>query len=206
LYHERKKPEEGGPSVKVEGEGGGGDPPKTPPSPSSSSSSSSGSSSFKKHSKKTSSNLPLLKLDVKFDFPIYDGELNAEKLDNWIKQLEVYCRIQKIVDDNAKIQLATLRLGGTTLIWWESRTQEDLLRSGKIISSWYEFIVALKKQFYPLGYMQQAIMDWKNLRQAKGQSIQSYTQEFRKKDLTLGIPLYTQETLLKYIGGLHSYL
>jgi len=28
--------------------------------------------------KKTS----LIKLDVKFDLPIYDGELNAEKLDN----------------------------------------------------------------------------------------------------------------------------
>ena len=29
---------------------------------------------------------------------------------------------------------------------------------------------------------------------------------FRKKALSLGIPLYTQETLLKYIGGLHVYL
>jgi len=27
----------------------------------------------------------LIKLDVKFDFPIYDGELNAENLDNWIR-------------------------------------------------------------------------------------------------------------------------
>ena len=27
----------------------------------------------------------LIKLDVKFDLPIYDGELNAEKLDNWIE-------------------------------------------------------------------------------------------------------------------------
>ena len=27
---------------------------------------------------------PLIELDVKFYFPIYDGELNAEKLDNWI--------------------------------------------------------------------------------------------------------------------------
>ena len=27
----------------------------------------------------------LIKLDVKFDLPIYDGELNAEKLDNWIR-------------------------------------------------------------------------------------------------------------------------
>ena len=29
---------------------------------------------------------------------------------------------------------------------------------------------------------------------------------FRKKALTLGIPLYTQDTLLKYICGMHSYL
>ena len=29
---------------------------------------------------------------------------------------------------------------------------------------------------------------------------------FRKKSLPLVIPLYTQETLLKYIGGLHVYL
>ena len=27
----------------------------------------------------------LIKLDVKFDFPVHDGELNAEKLDNWIR-------------------------------------------------------------------------------------------------------------------------
>ena len=36
--------------------------------------------------------------------------------------------------------------------------------------------------------------------------MQDYTQLFRKKALTLGIPLYTQDTLLKYIGGMHPYL
>jgi hypothetical protein len=50
------------------------------------------------------------------------------------------------------------------------------------------------------------MMNWQCLRQSKGQSVQEYTQIFRKKALNLGIPLYTQETLLKYIGGLHSYL
>jgi hypothetical protein len=61
--------------------------------------------------------MPLLKLDVKFELPMYNGELDAEKLDNWIKQIEVYCRIQQILDDTTKIQLATLRMGGTALIW-----------------------------------------------------------------------------------------
>ena len=66
------------------------------------------------HNKKAS----LIKLDVKFDLPIYDGELNAEKLDNWIRQIDVYCRVQNIDSDKSKIQLASLHLGGTALVWW----------------------------------------------------------------------------------------
>ena len=54
--------------------------------------------------------------------------------------------------------------------------------------------------------MQQSMMDWQNLKQGKGQSVHEYAQEFIKRYLALGIPLYTQETLLKYIGGLQSYL
>jgi len=64
------------------------------------------------HNKKSS----LIKLDVKFDFPIYDGELNAEKLDNWIRQIDVYCRVQNINSNKSKVQLASLRLGGTALV------------------------------------------------------------------------------------------
>ena len=46
---------------------------------------------------------PLLKLDVKFDFCAYSGELDVEKLDNWIKQIKVYCKFQNILDDSSKI-------------------------------------------------------------------------------------------------------
>ena len=54
--------------------------------------------------------------------------------------------------------------------------------------------------------MQQAMMSWQTLRQLKGQSVQGYTQEFRKRALMLGISLDSLETLLKYIGGLHNYM
>ena len=49
-------------------------------------------------------------------------------------------------------------------------------------------------------------MNWKCFRQLKGQNVQDYTQEFRRRALLLGIDLHSQENLLKYIGGLHSYL
>jgi hypothetical protein len=66
----------------------GEDPPQIPPSPPSSppsspsSSSSSSKSNAKKHVHKHKNEMPLLKLNVKFELPIYDGEFNAEKLDN----------------------------------------------------------------------------------------------------------------------------
>ena len=49
-------------------------------------------------------------------------------------------------------------------------------------------------------------MDWKKFRQLKGQSVQDYTHEFSRRALILGLNLYSQETFLKYIGGLHNYL
>ena len=137
---------------------------------------------------------------------MYDGEVNAKKLYNRVRQIEVYCRVQKVVLERKKIQLASLRLGGTALVWWEGKTQEDLKNHGKIISTWNEFVSTIKKKFNPLAYMQQAMMSWQTLRQLKGPSVQSYTQELRKRALTQGISLDSPETLLKYIGGLHSYL
>ena len=133
--------------------------------------------------------------------------MNPEKLDNWIKQLEVYCIIQNISNNKTKIQLATLRMGGgTNLIQWESKTQIDVKRKGKAISSWSKFLKSLRKQFYPLGYMQLVVIDWQHLRQGKGKSVHEFTQEFRKKALALSISLDTLETLLKYIDNLYSYL
>ena len=49
-------------------------------------------------------------------------------------------------------------------------------------------------------------MSWQTFRQAKGHSIKDYTHEFRKRAIALNVSLDTNETLLKYIGGMHSYL
>jgi hypothetical protein len=45
-----------------------------------------------------------------------------------------------------------------------------------------------------------------NLKENKGQTVQSFTEEFRKKSLALNIPLDSYETSMKYIGTLHSYI
>ena len=63
--------------------GNGASPPHSPPSSSSSSSSTTNSiplpNSPKEHGK-TPSQIPSLKLDIKFKLPMYNGEVNAERL------------------------------------------------------------------------------------------------------------------------------
>jgi hypothetical protein len=150
--------------------------------------------------------MPLLKLDVKFELPMYNGEVNAEKLDNWVRQMEVYCSVQQINDEATKIKLASLRLASTTLIWWQSKLQHGTQQIGNVFPSWQDFIFALRKQFYPLGYKEKALIEWKSLKLRKEQSVQEYTDEFRKMALMLDIPLHTQETLMKYIGGFPAHI
>ena len=128
---------------------------------------------------------------------MYNGEVNAYNLENCICQLEVYCRIHNLQEDDIKIQLASLRLEGVALVWWEENTQEEMWIHSKVSISWVEFISSIKRKFYPLAYMQKEIMSWKKFRQLKGQAAQEYTQEFRKMDLLLGVNLNSQDTVLK---------
>jgi hypothetical protein len=65
--------------------GGNGDsPPPSPPYSTCSTISQPPPNSPKEHGK-TLLQTPLLKLNIKFEFPMYNGEVNVEKLDNWIR-------------------------------------------------------------------------------------------------------------------------
>jgi len=95
LYEERNSRLYGKSSKPPKGDGGKGDePPKgnqwnggkpRPSHPSSSSySTSSTLSQTPPNSPKGHGKTPLLKLDIKFELPMYNGEVNAKKLDNWV--------------------------------------------------------------------------------------------------------------------------
>jgi hypothetical protein len=101
----------------------------------------------------------LLKLDVKFELPLYDGEFNAKRLENWVRKMEVYCSVQQIKDEATQIKLASLRLAGTTLIWWKIKLQNGMQQVGNVFPSWKSFISTLRNQFYPLGYKEKALIE-----------------------------------------------
>ena len=90
---------------------------------------------------------------------MFNGELNANKLDNWTQQLEVYLRIQNLQYDDTKIQLASLRMEDAALVWWEAKTKEEIKKHGKIILSWSDFITTIKQQLNPLAHMHKSILN-----------------------------------------------
>jgi hypothetical protein len=114
-------------------QGVGGDPSEHPSSPSSSMSYSSKNSHHSSH--KYYFKKPLLKLDVKFVLPMFNGYDNLEKIDNWIRKFEVYCCVQHIDEEEVKVKLDSLRLEDTSLVWWERKLQ-DTSKCGNILSSW----------------------------------------------------------------------
>jgi hypothetical protein len=77
----KKKEEKADDNASVN-QGVGGDPPEPPSSPSCSNSSSFEHSHHSSH--KASFKKPLLKLDVKFSLPMFNGDANSENLDNLI--------------------------------------------------------------------------------------------------------------------------
>jgi hypothetical protein len=82
----------------------------------------------------------------------------------------VYYRVHHIDEEEVKVQMASLQLEGTTLVWWKRKLQ-DMSKCGNLLSSWLEFKFVIRKQFYPLGYLHKAMMEWKTLRKSKGQTV-----------------------------------
>jgi hypothetical protein len=56
------------------------------------------------------------------------------------------------------VKLASLRLKGTALVWWERKLQ-DISKFGNLLSSSSKFKSAITKKFYPLGYLPKAMIE-----------------------------------------------
>jgi hypothetical protein len=49
---------------------------------------------------------------------------------------------------------------------------------GDVFPSWKSFISEIRKQFYPLGYKEQALIESQALKLRKGKIVQEYTDGF----------------------------
>lgn len=128
----------------------------------------------------SSSNRVPFKVETKVDNPTFGGEVYVEKVNNWLKQLEVYFQIHGVVNDVDKISFVRLNMSEHALVWWEIHVETLNHEYLSEISSLNEFKELLRDQFYPLGHQNKQLMKCQFFRQQRGENVQEYTTKFRK--------------------------
>jgi len=143
-----------------------------------------------------------LKVDFKVDMPMYDGTVDVDKLDDWIERLETYFTVYDY-KSSQKITVAVLKLSKDALTWWKAFRRQ---RHQKGSLSWREFKAAIRKKFYPVGYLEERWFKWYRLIQSYNQSVQDYTSEFSNQGMALDVDLDEYTIYMKYVSGLHEYI
>jgi hypothetical protein len=115
------------------------------------------------------------KVQVNFDIPLFEGQIDADALEKWLNLLEGYYSVQKIYDSE-KITFVLLKSLPHVRAWWEGYweryTQMNLHHSGENPLGW-TFVDSLKEEFYPIGNYDDQYMRWTTLRQKRDQIVWS---------------------------------
>jgi hypothetical protein len=164
----------------------------------------SGSSSSSDHFGSTSP----FKVQVNFDIPIFEGQIDADALDKWLNLLEGYFFVHNF-SDKEKITFALLKALPHVKHWWETYWEQSSTEESGIYGTeptWDFFVDAVKEQYYPVGNYEEQYMRWTTLRQERGKSVPEFTNTFHTLRTKLGIKDSERHLVLKYRGALYRYI
>jgi hypothetical protein len=129
------------------------------------------------------------KVQVNFDIPVFEGQIDAYALDKWLNLLEGYFSVHNFFD-REKITFALLKSLPHVKHWWEtyweqSSTEEFGIYGAK--PTWDFFVDAVKEQYYLVRNYEDQYMRWTTLRQERGQAVPEFTNTFHTLHTKLGI-------------------
>jgi hypothetical protein len=147
-------------------------------------------------------------IQVNFDIPLFEGQIDAYALDKWLNLLEGYFSVHHF-SDREKITFALLKSLPHVKHWWETYWEKSSTKESGIYGAeptWDFFVDAVKEQYYPVGNYEDQYMRWTTLRQERGQAVPKFTNTFHTLRTKLGIKDSERHLVLKYRGALHRYI
>jgi hypothetical protein len=107
------------------------------------------------------------KVQVNFDIPIFEGQIDGDVVDRWLNMLEGYFSVHDF-SDRERIIFALLKATPNVKDWWE--TYWEQWSEGEpslflVASTWNSFRDAIKEQYYPVGSYEEKYIQWTTLRQ-----------------------------------------
>jgi hypothetical protein len=100
---------------------------------------------------------------TKMDIPVYEGNLNAEELLDWIRALDTYFDYEDIEEDK-KVRHAVTKLKGHVALWWDELQADRHCKGKQKIKSWDRMIAKMKAKFIPRDYQITLFRRMQNLR------------------------------------------
>ena len=103
-------------------------------------------------SKDHSGSVPPFKVQVNFDIPIFEGQIDAYALEKWGNLLECYFLDNKFFD-REKITFSLFKVVPHVKDWWETQCEQTSMEEPSMFSTiptWAYFVDTLKEQYYPV--------------------------------------------------------
>jgi hypothetical protein len=113
------------------------------------------------------------KVQINFDIPIFEGQIDANAIDKWLNMLEGYFSVHNFLN-RENIMFALLKAIPHVKYWWETfcekkETKEPLLFT--VVVTWESFRDAIKEQYYHVGSYDDLYTKWTTLQQERGQAM-----------------------------------
>jgi hypothetical protein len=148
------------------------------------------------------------KVQINFDIPIFEGQIDVDAIDKWLNLLEGYFFVHNFFD-REKITFALLKDVPHVKYWWETFCEKKETEGSTffvVAPTWGSFRDVIKEQYYPIGIYDDLYTRWTTLQQEMDQIVLEFTNVFHTLCTKLGIKEYERHLVLKYHNGLHRYI
>eukprot|EP00253_Pinus_taeda_P029071 PITA_29071 len=129
------------------------------------------------------------KVQVNFEIPIFEGQIDANAVDKWLNVLEGYFSVHDF-SSQEKIIFALLKAAPHVKDWWETYCEQKDVSTGSLFSvapTWNSFRDVIKEQYYLVRSYEDQYIKWTTLRQARDQDVPEFTNIFHTLHTKLGI-------------------
>jgi hypothetical protein len=142
------------------------------------------------------------RMDIRtnMDILVYEGNLDAEELLDWIRALDMYFDYEDIEEDK-KVKHVVMRLKGHATLWWDELQDNRRCKGKQKIKSLDRMIAKMKEKFIPRDYQISLFRRMQNLRQ-KLMTVKEYTEEFYKLNMRASHRESDDEKVARYMNGL----
>jgi hypothetical protein len=136
----------------------------------------------------------------KMDITVYEGNLDAEEILDWIRALDTYFDYEYVEEDKKVKHVVTILKGHATL-WWDELQADRRCKGKQNIKSLDRMIVKLKEKFIPRDYQITLFQKMKNLRQNL-MTVKEYIEKFYRLNIRAGHHESDDEKFDRYMNGM----